>query len=79
MLKLKNIKKNNDIISAEYEPENSGVVGRIEIDMSSGKVIKSVVSEYDKELPVYINHAINGLKKLSSAKELPSEKTIMWY
>ena len=41
MLKLKNIKRNNGIISAEYDPENSGDLGNISIDTKSGKVIES--------------------------------------
>ena len=40
MLKLKNIQMTNGIISAEYEPENAGEVGRIAIDAKSGKVVE---------------------------------------
>ncbi len=79
MLKLKNIKRNNGIISAEYDPENTGEVGRIEIDIKSMSVVKSNASKQDEVYPIYLNHAINGLKKLAEEKELPKEKLIMWH
>ena len=79
MLKLKNIKKNNGIISAEYEPEASGELGKIAIDIKTGEVIESVETKHDEVLPIYLHHAIYGLKELISQKELPNEQLIMWY
>ena len=79
MLKLKNIKSSNGIIYADYEPEKSGITGKISIRISDKEVISSVVSEYDKEFPIYLQHAILALKKLVGIKELPKEKLVMWY
>lgn len=79
MLKLKNIKRNNGIISAEYDPENSGIFGTVSIDAKSGEVIESNASEYDKDFPVYLNHAISGLEKLAAQENIPEEKLIMWH
>lgn len=79
MLKLKNIKSSNGIIYADYEPENSGITGKISIRISDKEVISSVVSEYDKEFPIYLQHAILALKKLVGIEELPEEKLVMWY
>ena len=45
MLKLKNIKMNNGIISAEYDPENSGVLGSVSVDIKSGEIVDSKLSE----------------------------------
>lgn len=79
MLKLKNIKMNNGIISAEYDPENSGVLGSVSIDVKSGEIVNSRISEYDKDFPVYMDHAIVYLEKLALQDSVPEEKTVMWY
>ena len=79
MLKLKNIKKNNGIISAEYDPENSGDLGNISIDTKSGEVMESKLSKLDKPLPMYLHHAANALKKIMNEEEPPKEKLVMWY
>ena len=43
---------NNGIISAEYDPENSGVLGSVSVDIKSGEIVDSKLSEYDKDFPV---------------------------
>jgi len=79
MLKLRNLKKNNGIITAEYDPENSGDLGSISINMENGQIIETVCAKVDEVFPIYLNHAIDALKKLTKERELPKEKTIMWY
>ncbi|MGN0515111.1 MAG: hypothetical protein ACI4GD_12620 [Lachnospiraceae bacterium] len=79
MLKLKNIKKNNNIISAEYDPESSGELGSISIDIDSGKVVDSQASKLDSPLPMYLKHAEDALKKIMMEDDIPKEKIIMWY
>ena len=79
MLKLKNIKLINGIISADYEPENSGEVGKISIDANSGKVVEIHLAEMDKEFPMYVNKALDWLQKARTLSDLPKERLIMWY
>lgn len=79
MLKLKNIKKNNGIISAEYDPEDSGKIGSITVDIESEKMIESNASELDNEFPIYLNHAITALLEMKDDEEIPEEKLVMWY
>lgn len=79
MLELKNIKTSDGIISAEYDPENSGDLGSVSINIESGEVVKSTISQLDEPLPIYLHHAIQALEKLIPEKELPKEKIIMWY
>lgn len=79
MLKLKNIKMNNGIITAEYEPENSGNFGSIAIDIKTGEILKAKISEMDIPLPIYLNHAAYTLKEIMNEKTLPKEKLVMWY
>ena len=79
MVKLINIKMENGIISAAYEPEASGELGNITIDIKTGEVIEAVTTKHDEIFPIYLNHAITGLKGLIFQKDLPTEKLIMWY
>jgi hypothetical protein len=79
MLKLKNIKLNNGIISAEYEPENTGEVGKIAVDVVSGEVVEQHLAETDNTFPMYFNKALEWLQKVRTSSEIPKEKTIMWY
>ena len=79
MLKLKNIKKNNNIISAEYDPESSGELGSISVDIDSGKLVDSRASKLDSPLPIYLKHAEDALKKIMIEDDIPKEKLIMWY
>lgn len=78
MLKLKGIKRNNGIISAEYEPECSGSVGVVAISVTTGETIEQTPSK-DDNFGIYLNHALDALKKLKGVHELPSEKLVMWY
>lgn len=78
MLKLKNIKTNNGIISAEYDPENSGDLGSISIYVESGEVVESKTSQLDATFPIYMYHATKALKKLIGERKLPKEKLVMW-
>lgn len=79
MLKLKNIKRNNDLITANYDPEHTGELGFISLDLKTGDVVESKASTYDADFPTHLNHAISALRKMISMEELPEERTVMWY
>lgn len=79
MLKLKNIKLNNNILSAEYHPENSDDFGSVSINTENMEVVEQRPSKYDESFPIYLNHAVDALKKLSKTTEIPKEKLIMWH
>ena len=79
MLKLKNIKLTKGIISADYEPENSGEVGKVAIDVASGNVVEQHLAEADKTFPIYFNKALEWLRNAATLKDIPKEKIVMWY
>lgn len=79
MLKLKNIKMNNGLISAEYDPENSGEFGSVSVDIEREEVNQYFLSKLDGDFPIYMNHAIDALLKMKDLKELPKEKLVMWH
>lgn len=79
MLRLRNIKKSNGVISASYEPEASGKIGMIKIDISTGKVIENELSDFDKDFPWHFSHAVTALRNLAKEESVPDEKLVMWY
>lgn len=80
MIRLRNINLTKGIISADYEPENSGEVGKISIDAHTGKVVERYLAETDKEgFPLYFLKALDWLQKSRTLSDLPKERTIMWY
>ena len=79
MLKLKNISKNNNIISADYYPENSSEIGKICIDINSGEIMEKQLTTYDEIFPLYFDHAVSYLKNISKLDNYPKEKLVMWY
>lgn len=79
MLKLKNIKRSNGIISADYDPECSGDIGKITMDVETGEVIQTIISNVDIIIPMYLNHAIDVLERIKDNEEIPEEKLVMWY
>ena len=78
MLKLKNIKRNNGILSAEYAPESSDDIGTVSLNRK-GEIVEVVLAKQDEGFPMYLHHAVQALKKLVDVEEIPTEKTIMWY
>ena len=79
MLKLKNIKKGHGVISADYDPECSGDIGKITMDVKTGEVIQMSMSNVDIRIPIYLNHAIDALDKIKDKEEIAKEKLVMWY
>lgn len=79
MLKLKNIRRENNIISAEYEPEASGELGAVSLNVENGEVVESKTTSHDGHFAMYLNHAATALKKMADKDTLPEEKLVMWY
>ena len=79
MLRLKNIKRNNNLIMASYDPEATGELGFISLDLKTGEVVESRASKYDEDMPTHLHHGITALRKLIKEDMLPKEKLVMWY
>lgn len=80
MLRLRNIEKNKNIISATYEPEASGEIGNVSIDVISGDIISSKKTSHDEPFSMYLSHAAYALKRMAkSGDTLPKERLVMWY
>ena len=79
MVRLKNIRKSNTTIFAEYDPEDSGMIGKIKIDAVTGEVLERTLSEYDRDFPWHYSHAVSALQEMKDLDEIPSERLVMWY
>lgn len=67
------------IISAEYDPEASGELGAISLNVETGEVVEYKTTSYDGYLGTYMHHAVAALEKLAKNETLPEEKLVMWY
>lgn len=78
MLVLREITKKDNIISADYYPENSIEGGHIEVDLSTEDICfleKAKGYEYSSA-PA---HALNALLQMKTLETMPRERKIMWY
>jgi len=78
MITLKNIKRENNIISADYYIEDEPGRGYIEVDFLTGKIV------FLQAPPGYENfscasHAKRELMRLSKVEKLPERKVVLWY
>ena len=82
MLKLTEIKMNEDEIEAYYTPESSGIKAKIALNIGTHDYQAEIIDEYGS---YYARMAANGLirclEELQSGKResLPSERVVMWY
>lgn len=78
MIVLKNIKKDEHSIEADYYPEGVGARGYVKISLPDGEYLEVIPS------PEYPNssdpaHARYELLRLAELETLPKEKTVLWY
>jgi len=78
MLKLKNIKKSNGFIEANYIPIDTEEEGYIKLDKDF-KITESVTTSKDEILPTYLSHARWKLKEIYGKEEIPEELIVAWY
>ncbi len=79
MLRLKNIKKNNETIQADYYPEGASERGFVKINSCTREIIESKLTSYDGAVKAYMSHAATALERLIDSKSLPEEQVVMWY
>lgn len=79
MLRLKNIKKNDKIIQADYYPEDTMECGFVKINSYSHEILESKLTSYDGVTKTYMSHAATALARLIDSKSLPEERVVMWY
>lgn len=79
MLRLINVKRNNNIIEANYIPEGIDELGFIKIDLDSEEIIDNKDTSYDFPYQTFLIHAASALKAIANDKPFKDEYTHMWY
>lgn len=82
MLKLINIIQKDNLIEADYEPENSGKTGHIVFNPSTEEWSAELVDDYGAKYEIMaLNGLIRTIEELKSGKikEAPKERLVMWY
>ncbi len=74
-----NIKRENGTISANYNPEDSGKLGFVSLDIETCEILERELSELDKGSHIYLHHAVSKLKQIRVENEIPSELLVAWY
>lgn len=78
MVKLKNIRRTEHTIEADFYPEDGIDVGHMVVDLLTGREIECVIPEEYRGF-TYASHTRTALRELSQEKELPETYTVMWY
>ena len=83
MVRLKNIKLDNNLIEADYFPECEKIkFGHVSLDLNTKERKYTLVGDYGEGYPHF---AFRGLEKIidklnnHEINELPKERTVMWY
>ena len=79
MLRLKNIKRENNFIEAYYAPEDKEEQGYVKIDISTDVVVEKHLTSLDSEVATYFAMARSKLRTIKNDRELPQSLLVMWY
>ena len=71
---LRNIKKTDNSISADYYPEGEKLKGFMKIRIKDGEIL-----EHDNASSFSAAHVLRELKRLAKSENPPKEKTLLWY
>ena len=77
MVKLENIKRENDCISCDAYPEDSKTPVHLEVAISTGDITRSDMPKGYEHCLMHIRHAKRFL--LTNADNLPKSRLLMWY
>ena len=76
MVHLRKIKIDNQVITAEYSPENSNWWGKIAVNLQTGKTSFDENENYGKSYPA---HAKWKLIEMQGCGDDRTECLVMWY
>ena len=79
MLQLRNIRRNDNTIQANYYPEDREECGFVAVDCKTGDIINSTITPSDGELGMYCYHAAYALERLAKQENFPETQRVLWY
>lgn len=78
MVKLRNIKKNNNIYECDIWPEDSNNSGHIVVNTDTCKIEECTLPLGYEWCQNHVNHVKRVLVEMSQSKDIPNEKLVMW-
>ena len=78
IIKLKNIKKNNNIIECDILPEDSKEFGHVSIEIDSKNLKEYKLPAGYEWCRKHVSHVQNTLLDFAKSDNIPKEKLIMW-
>lgn len=78
MIHLKNVKKEGDVITADYYPEDSKVGSEVKLNVKTKEFFGQLVG-HDIESDSHLAHARMALNKMSDGSREIADCKIMWY
>ncbi len=79
MLKLINIKIDDESIEADYYPESEKETAYIKLYFD-GRTVSKPLQGYEINYPIKAKWGLREIiKDLSNGKEIPKERLVMWY
>lgn len=79
MVTVKNLKRTDKTIEADFYPENSSEAGHIVVDIASGEILSRVEARGYERRFSYTAHARQALLEFARSDELPEKHVVMWY
>lgn len=78
MIKLKNIAKNDSVISCEIYPEGCIIPGTLSCDVNRRDIIEYHLPEGYEWCKKHVYHALETILSMVDKDELLKEKCVMW-
>lgn len=78
MVCIRNLKKNGNLLSCDYYPENKDIAGNIIVDIKTKLTVKHTIYS-EQEFLTYSIMAKKRLLEFSETNELPNEAFCYWY
>ncbi len=79
MVRLKNIKREGNIISADYYPESTNERGFVAVDINTLEMVECIETSEDEVLGWYYHFTKVALIEMCNDEKPPKERTVMWY
>lgn len=80
MVRIFNIRENDNVVSCNYTPEDSNLEGYVEVDKTTYEIKDVKYSEYEYGKKMYVSHVREKISEIiNSQKSFPNEITAIWY
>ena len=80
MVKIFDIKENDNTVSCKYTPEQTDKVGTVTVDKTTKEVVDIKYSDYEYGKKSYVAHVRAKIDELlTTGSAFPNEAIVTWY